>query len=117
MEELDKNRPVQLEDGRQVRNVCFDYRLVGGELGISAIVPSEDDKYDCIGVWYMDGTPYNPVFSNLINVPERVQGWMNIYPYYINGERYRTKKDADENASVDRIACIYITFIIGEGLK
>ena len=54
--------------------------------------------------------------EDLIPKPKRIKGWINVYPYcYIYG-LYPTKKEADENADPQRIACIEIDVEEGEGL-
>ena len=116
MKELNPNKPVQLRDGRQVRNVCWDYLLSNGMIGISAIVRTTDGQHDYQGLWYSNGIAYTGIDSqslNLINVPERIQGWLNIYNIY----KHPTKQDADNNAGNGRVACIYIDISEGGGLE
>lgn len=51
--------------------------------------------------------------------PEKKTGWINIYRdplSYHATTLFKTKEEADENASVVRIACIQITYEPGEGL-
>ena len=116
MKELDPNKPVMLRDGRQVRNVCWDYQLSRGIKGISAICRSKDGSRDYWQEWTMDGYLYPPCdkssHDNLINVPERIEGWVNVY----NTHKHSTKQDADNNAGNGRVACIYIDVSEGEGL-
>jgi|SRR3972149_1681528 len=115
MKELDKTKPVQLRDGRQVRNVCWDFLFADGTTRIAAIVRDKSCDYQV--QWDNNGRYYH--FSDtmsetdLINVPERIQGWLNIY----NTQKYPAKQDADNNAGKGRIACIYIDVTEGEGLE
>ena len=110
MKELDKNRPVMLTDGREVRNICFDYKLPDYTTGICAIIRAKDDSSDYIGIWDAYGRPHASMkflVPHLINVPERIEGWLNI----INTYKYPTKQDADNNAGNGRVACIYINVL------
>ena len=116
MKKLDPTKPVQLRDGRQVRNVCWDYLLSNGMIGISAIVRTNDNEHDFYQLWYSNGIAYQGMSDNsndLINVPERIKGWVNIYSNSIHS----TKQDADNNAGKGRIACTYIDIPEGEGLE
>ena len=125
MKELDKDRPVQLRDGRQVRNICWDYQLSRGLIGVSAICRSKDGSRDYWQEWTMDGYLYPPCDKssrdNLINIPEKIVGWMNVYDednwQYIRPNIHPTKAEADRYASRTRIACIWVSFSVGEGLE
>ena len=60
MKELDPTKPVQLRDGRQVKNICWDYRFVDGTIGIAAIIRDKDSDYwiawDTFGRYYHSST-------------------------------------------------------------
>ena len=115
MKELDPNRPVQLRDGRQVRNVCWDFLFSDGTTGIAAIVRDKDCDYQI--PWDKDGRYYRSSNtmseSDLINVPEQIKGWVNIYDV----AKHNTREEANKNAVSGRIACIYIDILGGEGLE
>ena len=116
MKKLNPNKPVMLENGREVRNTCFDYKISLEVIGISGIVRSKDDCYDYQVVWFNTGKPYNIANiagNSLINVPERIKGWINIYESHV----HPIKQDADNNAGSGCIACIYIDVPVGEGLE
>jgi len=122
MKELDKDRPVQLRDGRQVRNICWDYQLSRGLIGVSAICRSKDGSRDYWQEWTMDGYLYPPCNGispdNLINVPKRIKGWLNVYGEGAIVQFHETKEMADKYASKQgRIACIKINYTVGEGLE
>jgi len=54
---------------------------------------------------------------DIINVPEKRELWLNIYPNtYLIGA-YETRTDADNWASSDRIACVRVEYTEGEGLE
>ena|SRR3990172_3501816 len=130
MKELDKTKPVQLRDGRKVRNICWDYLLTRGEVGIAGIVRSKDGSRDYWQEWTMDGRVYLSYDSispdDLINVPEKIEGWMNVYDecnwLYVRPNIHLTKAGADRYISGKRIggkriACIWVSFSVGEGLE
>jgi hypothetical protein len=54
------------------------------------------------------------------NAPEKLKGWINIYPYVCGAEYrfsyYLSRESADAGAGSDRIACIQVEFEQGEGL-
>ena len=82
MKELDKNKPVILEDGREIRNVCWDYNLPDYTIGISGIIRATDGKYDYVGLWDAFGRPHASMkfcIPCLINVSEQIQGWVNVH--------------------------------------
>ena len=85
-------------------------------VGISAIVRTNDNEHDFYQLWYSNGIAYQGTSGNsndLINVPERIEGWVNIYPTKIDD----TKEKADQSAGGSRIACIHVSFTVGEGLE
>src|SRR3990167_9680911 len=106
MKELDPTKPVQLRDGRQVRNVCWDYLLSNGMIGISAIVRTNDNEHDFCQLWYSNGIVYQGTSDNsndLINVPERIEGWVNVFENiaprkYFGNTIYATREEAIKNA-------------------
>jgi len=46
----------------------------------------------------------------------RIKGWLNLYEGHTSIDLYPNKDCADEMASIDRIACIYVDVPHGEGL-
>lgn len=62
-----------------------------------------------------------PDSLDLVEVPEELSGWVNVYGEgHYTGCRYEmqeTKQKADQAASDNRIACIEIKFRKGEGLN
>lgn len=109
---FDATKPVQTRDGRKARIVCADAKnydpivaLVDDGDGKEYVVHRRGDGRYCEG--------RNDV-ADLINIPEPVEGWVNVYP----GEFlfHRTKELADAGCRTERIACIPIKFVRGEGL-
>lgn len=55
---------------------------------------------------------------DFINVPEKRTVWVNVYAHRIGGP-YLSKADADDDyrfATDTRIACVPLTYTVGEGL-
>jgi hypothetical protein len=115
---FDPTRPVQTRDGRKARIVCVD------ALGAQPIVALvEGDKYETEGRHYMDGFYQHdrvPSLRDLINIPQKREGWVNVYPASLILEMPCTEKrppvscafaseeEANKYAQFDRIACIRI---------
>lgn len=124
-ETLDRTLPVQTRDGREVRNICWDYLLSRGEVGIAAIVRSRDEAdnlRDYWQEWYADGGEYLSTLppetdndNDLINIPEKrkMWGWINIYPSLLCD----TQKEANKIRGGNCIACKFISFTKGKGLN
>ena len=74
-----------------------------------------------IAIWRTDGCYFSDgaaASSDLVAEwvePKRIKGWVNIDEDYC-AYRYDTRKQADAKASKDRIACIEIDVLEGEGL-
>lgn len=111
---LNVNEPVQTRDGRMARIVCTDIK--GRDDCIGALVLHSDGD-ESFHFFYPDGR-YRKGFDralDLINVPKRIQGWVNVYP----GIVHKTREGADiaiPPGTDFRIACIYIDIPEGEGL-
>ena len=106
MKELDKNKPVQTGAGRSAE-IKYTFKN-----GYHFVVFPDNDGWDIFKPNGVFGSGLNTEY-NLINVPERIKGWVNIYNKHI----HPTKQDADNNAGKGCVACIYIDVPEGEGLK
>lgn len=128
---FDPTKPVQTRDGRPVRIICSDYVNSMGDKQIIYLIRHHGDcggEYDC--AYFADSNGRSHIGSphqDLINVPVKHTGWMNIYPtneYFDaanfvmpNSGIYKTRDEADlRNGHPNRIACIQIEFTEGEGL-
>jgi len=110
MKPLDLTKQVQTVDGRKVRILCTDRKNNSGWM-IVGLVEQQNGVED-IACWTKDGT-----FSlsggrssyDLVNVPEVL--YMNAYPrgVYASSQACESRKQADETASTDRIACVRFT--------
>jgi len=109
---FDPKKPVQTRDGRPARIVCRDAK---GSYPIVAMIEIDgeeqpktytaDGKFDRFG-----GLPLD-----LINIPTKRTGWVNVYPPYEGSmqiaflsDAYRTREEADKDAAECRIACVQI---------
>ena len=130
MKELNPNKPVQLRDGRQVRNVCWDFLFPDSTVGISAVVrgreSARDRDYQIAWDKYGKYCPgeNEPHQHDLINVPEKREGWIHIYKDGSVGILHDSKEIIDQERKTEikygchpPIACIKISFTVGEGLE
>lgn len=95
----------------------MDKNYMGGPQPILAIIgqdSSEEIRHYCRnGHWNMGDNTHN---LDLINIPERREGWISVYPHSV-GNLHETKEQADRMAvGAQRLACIHISFTEGEGL-
>lgn len=118
---FDPTKPVQTRDGRAARIICTD-RKTKDDSSIVALVTVTPDITEsettlifttdgCISV---DGIEH-PI--DLINVPEKHTVWVNMYPVSRSINFYKTRKEADINATCNRTACVEVTYTEGEGLN
>lgn len=54
-------------------------------------------------------------FVQIENTPEKITQWCNFYPSG-SGGTHATRTEADRSATSERIACVPVTFELGEGL-
>lgn len=117
MKPFDPTKPVQTRDGRSARIICFDRKCDNGNT-IIALVNNRFNDDESITLYMSSGrmNHINDCESDLINIPEKQTGWLNIYSdnYCFV---YNTKDEADKCATKgERIACIQITYFEGEGI-
>jgi hypothetical protein len=107
----------QTRDGRAVRILAVDIP------SCEPVAACVYDEHGGAGVYSYsaDGAfntgPNSP--WDLIPVPVKRTGWVNIYSEEDYGCHYKfseTREGADKRAGSDRIACVQITFTDGEGL-
>lgn len=105
----------QTRDGRPARVVCTDLHGNNGRT-LLALVKAIHDGGEDHRSFNADGTccpSHNPLPGDLVNIPTKREGWINIYPGALDQDKrvmsgWATKAEADKNASVLRIACIKI---------
>lgn len=113
MKPFDITKPVQTVDGRPARIICTDRK--GNDAPIVALV--RDGKVECTHYYCAPRidryliTVYGDEKANLVNVPEEVTGYVNIYP---DGPPYSSRAEADSVAGSNRIACVKVTFREGQ---
>lgn len=114
---LDLTKPVQTRDGRAVRILCTDRK---GKYPIIGLMPDRDDgSCEMLISWSGDGHyggAANYKALDLVNVPQVIEGWVNVYPDAIS-ILHPTRAEADRNASLPRrIACVPFKATEGEGM-
>ncbi|MES0444927.1 MAG: hypothetical protein ABUJ92_00140 [Desulfobacterales bacterium] len=115
---IDWTKPVQTKDGRPVTIWTTESKVgvypVRGEFLFGG-----EWKADA---WAIDGNLFHDGSlddKNLMNVPEEIEGWVNIYEYGGTISVGPIRKDEALSASHREnncIACIKIKFTKGEGL-
>ena len=92
LEAAKSGKPVYTRNGRKARIICFDSN---GSRPIVALVTECDDeeempyKYHCDGYYNCQSIPSD---NDLMMLPERKEGWVNVYKERI----YSTKEEAIE---------------------
>lgn len=108
---------VQTRDGRTARLLCTD-RSAGNP--IVALI--KEGASENVQTYPMSGISNHDHSYDLINVPQKHEGWINVYPGPINvypgpgSGLHNSKEKADGAAASHRIACIKVEFTEGEGL-
>lgn len=103
---FDPNKPYRCRDGKDCKIVHT------AKNGKFIVVALENDAVYCChkNGRYLESKDHE---ADLVNIPEKIEGWINIYPEFI----HNTKEDADEKANdFNRIACKFISFKEGDGL-
>ncbi len=103
--------PIQTRDGRPAKFIahvpeCEVYPVLALAQGARQV-----DSFTIDGLYCISGAHVRDLFM----VPVPHTGWLNIY----SDARtifWKSKEDADIAADSDRIACIQITYMEGEGL-
>ena len=97
-----EGKPVCTRDGRKARIICFDAK---GTYPIIALVPDPDIEGEEIPFCYTnDGFYNNPNYESnhdLMMLPEKKEGWVNIYNdggTYYSKYIYKTEKEATGQA-------------------
>lgn len=111
---IDKNKTYKTRDGREVRIYAVDG---GGAFPVHGAFG--DDGAWSVARWTKGGDWPFGVDSKLalIEVKPRIKRevWVNVYPGPIVCEIRHTKADADDDAMLNRIACVKITIDCEEG--
>ena len=111
---IDINKKYRTRGGREVRIYAVD----GDEpRPVHGAVKSQTGWI--VSHWPKDGIQSSYEGSNdLIEVKPRIQRtmWVNVYPKLsCTGANHSNKKDADQNAACNRIACVKVEIDCEEG--
>lgn len=88
LEAAKAGKPVCTRDGRNVRIICFDRKDVKS---IVALVESSNDEREDVCCYNADGLNLNnPSVFDLMMLPEKKEGWVNVYKERV----YDTKEEA-----------------------
>jgi cell wall assembly regulator SMI1 len=115
---FDPSKPVMTRDGRTARILCTD---LAGQQPIAAAVMRRDGV-ESLSTHYANGEFWSPSarHHDLINVPEERTVWVNVFEDLKIDHGWASKEEADtaalKGAMIARIACIPLTYEIGEGL-
>ena len=101
LEAARSGKPVCTRDGRKARIICFD-RINGDYYKIVACVTAFDGDFEEVLFYGIDGyivDSQNPKDEDLMMLPEKKEGWINVYK---GGKLdadylYPSKEDAVEN--------------------
>ena len=103
---FDPNKPYTRRDGKYAKIIYTkadgSFVVVNSDEHIYTVF--SDGRYD----WGKDNN------ADLVNVPKKIEGWLNLYPHSSLSD---SKESADRNAANGRIACKFISFEEGEGLR
>lgn len=96
-------KPVCTRDGRKARIICFD-RISGDDYyKIVACVTAFDGDFEEVLSYGIDGyivDSQNPKDEDLMMLPEKKEGWVNVYKDgLLDTKSYNTKKEAFDKAS------------------
>lgn len=120
---FDPTKPVRTRDGRPARIICRDRK--GDDPLVVLTVTGHDEE--TVGYRRSDGTTsWDAPDWDLVNIPEKIEGWLNIYnpcrpdaPEFLRAYATRSEADAAHNAYAphrQRFACVKVSFEEGEGL-
>lgn len=110
---IDLTKPVQTRDG--LKAVIISVNDAAGQPVVAAVRERNGWR---IQRFYEDGlwTKLGGLGSNdLVNVPEKVKVWVNLYNETCCSV-WPSKEIADLSAIKTRIACVEITYTVGQGL-
>ena len=91
--------------GRKVRIICTDRE--DSIYPIIALIKDDKRESEILVSYTKDGIPaeYNEAYYTLFFVPEKKEGWLNIYRsesgFYLRGNPYKSKEEADKVAKAN----------------
>lgn len=111
--QLDTTKPVQTRDGRKARIICTD-RKGDSQCPILALVQCEDGMERLL-MCGKDGKALDMLSdSNLINVPEKVTLFLNVYDagFCYAVRAYNSHNDAKVCAVGDKVRAVAVPITI-----
>lgn len=110
-----QGKPVCTRDGKKARIICFDAKSYKrGEEIIALVTKPDGSEYVEYYTQYGRFSDSKEDRNDLMMLPEKKTGWINIYPYQCEdkvamiGYAYKTQKEAEDIADSDCIATIQI---------
>lgn len=102
LEAAKAGKPVCTRDGRKARIICFD-RISGDDYyKIVACVTAFDGDFEEVLFYGIDGyivDSQNPKDEDLMMLPEKKEGWVNVYKGGLLGTKsHNTREEALDNA-------------------
>ena len=110
---IDFNKPVQTRDGRKVRILCTDANSAFPVVGLII----DGGEFDTLETWDSTGCCYEKRTADeddLINVPERVERWVNVYGHDLGAVRSSRAEADKQSSSPGRSGVIRITYEDGK---
>lgn len=103
-----EGKPVYTRDGRKARILCYDFKQ-NEEYPILVAVENKDGK-ECALLYSNDGISemYKSSNNELAMLPEKKEGWVNIYKEGVDQYIYNNEKAALSRRGSDCIATIKI---------
>lgn len=103
-----EGKPVCTRDGRKARILCYDFKQ-NEEYPILVAVENKDGK-ECALLYSNDGISemYKSSNNELAMLPEKKEGWVNIYKEGVDQYIYNNEKAALSRRGSDCIATIKI---------
>mgnify|MGYP003392857948 CR=1 FL=1 len=116
MKPIDWSRPVQTRAGNKARVICRDLMTKDKQPVIALITVADVElihRFSLQGEYRIDNLQSA---ADLINAPERVERWVNLYSPSSGmiGGYAESRSDAEDGAAEDRLAVIRITYEDGK---
>ena len=97
------SKKIVTRDGKAVRIICTEREDPIDT--IVALVKDNDRELEILVTYTKDGIPAEYNEETLFFVPEKKEGWLNIYRsesgFYLRGNPYESKEEADEVAKAN----------------
>ena len=98
--------PVITRDGRKVTELYYLSTATKVFQPVVAVVDGCISTHRVNGNYYGDETLQTN--NDLVMASPAGGFWLNVYPYDECGGRYKTREEADKEAGINRVGCVYI---------